>query len=315
MAIWVHPELLFSLGLALLLDLAFGELPDSLHPVAWLGRLFALLERYAPRGRWPQLCYGGLVTLLSLALFSLPAYFLVDWLKRENLACFIIVAGVLLKPTFAVKMLGGEALRVKRFLELGRLEDARKVMPSLVSREVSWLGEEGLVGAAVESVAENTCDSFVAPLFYFLLLGVPGALAYRAANALDATIGYHGRYEYLGKFAARLDDGLNFIPARLTGLLLVLSTFLARMDAAGSLRVMLREHARTPSPNAGWPIAAAAGALGVGLRKEGCYAIGEAHNRLEPGKINAVVRLMKLAVGLGTLFCTLIGAISLVLGS
>ncbi len=315
MIICEHPELLFSLGLALLLDLTLGELPNSLHPVAWLGKLFAHLERRAPQKKWPQLCYGGFMTLLSLTLFALPAHFLLSWLEGQNSIYFPIVAGLLLKPSFAVRMLGREALRVRDFLARGWLEEARGTMPSLVSREVSRLGEEELVGATVESVAENTCDSFVAPLFYFLLLGVPGALAYRAVNALDATIGYHGRYEYLGKFAARLDDALNFIPARLTGGFLALGAFLAGVDAPGSLRAMLREHARTSSPNAGWPIAAAAGALGVRLQKEGCYVIGEARNRLRPGHIEAVVRLMKLAVGLSILFYVLIGVIPLVLRS
>ena len=126
-----------------------------------------------------------------------------------------------------------------------------------------------LVSATVESVAENTSDSFVAPLFYFLLLGIPGAIAYRVVNTLDAMVGYHGEYEYLGKFASKLDDVLNFIPARLTALLLVVAAFLSKRSASASWRVALSDHSKTESPNAGWPMAAVAGALNVQLETVG----------------------------------------------
>ena len=127
----------------------------------------------------------------------------------------------------------------------------------------------------MESVAESTCDSLVAPLFYFLLLGVPGAIGYRVVNTLDSMIGYHGKYEYLGKFAARLDDVLNFIPARLTALLLVLAAFVMKRNGRKAWQTALREHAKTESPNAGWPMAAMAGALDVRLEKVGHYQLGK----------------------------------------
>ena len=161
----------------------------------------------------------------------------------------------------------------------------------------------------MESVAESTCDSLVAPLFYFLLFGVPGAIAYRVVNTLDAMIGYHGKYEYLGKFVSRLDDILNFIPARLTALLLVLAAFLSGRSGRASWRVALSEHSKTESPNAGWTLAALAGALDVRLEKVGQYRLGKANSPLVPETIDASLALMQIAVLLWVALCFLVGVI------
>jgi adenosylcobinamide-phosphate synthase len=164
-------------------------------------------------------------------------------------------------------------------------------------------------------VAENACDSFVAPLFYFMLLGVPGAIAYRVVNTLDAMIGYHEKYEYLGKFASRLDDVLNYVPARLTALLLVLATFLSRRDAKTSWQVALSDHSKTESPNAGWPMAAVAGALNVQLEKVEHYKLGRAGALLIPETIDAVLKLMLIATLMWALVCFIVGVVYFVLTS
>ncbi|NJN68054.1 MAG: cobalamin biosynthesis protein, partial [Chloroflexaceae bacterium] len=132
-----------------------------------------------------------------------------------------------------------------------------------------------IAAAAIESLAENTSDSVVAPLLAYALGGLPGAFAYRAANTLDAMVGYRGRYEYLGKVPARLDDLLNLVPARLTALLIAAAAVGCSADAPQAWQVMWRDHALTASPNAGWPMAAVAGALGVRLEKMGHYCLNE----------------------------------------
>jgi adenosylcobinamide-phosphate synthase len=152
-----------------------------------------------------------------------------------------------------------------------------------------------LTSAVVEMTAESFNDAIVAPLFYGLLLGVPGAIAYRVANTFDSRIGYHGQYEYLGKFAARLDDVLNFIPARISGLVLVGAAYLKKMGGAKAWRVMRRDRFNTESPNAGWPMAAVAGALGVRLEKAGRYRLGEATNPLVLSSIKAASGLVMLS--------------------
>jgi adenosylcobinamide-phosphate synthase len=249
---------------------------------------------------------------LTIALFALPAYFLLSYLMGLNMVAYVLVAAFLLKSTFSLKELHRVAFRVEGFLERGNLSKARVEMKGLVSRDTSKLDEPHLVSATVESVAENTSDSFIAPLLYFLLFGVPGAIAYRVVNTLDAMAGYHGEYEYLGKFAARLDDGLNFIPARLSGLLMVAAAYLCRRDGKDAWRVMLRDHGKTESLNAGWPMSAAAGALKTRLEKVGHYSLGNANNPLSPQLIFSGIRLMEISALLWIGFCLIVGVMDLV---
>ena len=176
-----------------------------------------------------------------------------------------------------------------------KLAEARFELRSLVGRDTSKLDKSLMVSATVESVAENSCDSFFAPLFYFLFFGVPGAIAYRVINTLDAMIGHHGEFEYLGKFAARLDTVANFIPARITALIIVLAAWICKRNASGAWRIMLRDRRKTESPNAGWTMSAIAGALGVQLEKVGYYKLGDNHNSLSLSTIDASLQIVMTA--------------------
>ncbi len=164
----------------------------------------------------------------------------------------------------------------------------------IVSRDTSALPPELVAAAAIESVAENASDSFVAPVLAFAAFGLAGALAYRAANTLDAMIGYHGRYEHLGKAAARLDDLLNVVPSRLAAALIALASPFGGGDAVRAWRIARRDHGRTESPNAGWPMAAMAGALGVELEKVDHYRLGDP---LEPPSASHLRRAVRIVLG------------------
>ena len=289
-------ELLLILLLAVAIDVLLGEPPRPVHPVVWIGKLTSLLERIAPvRSARRQLVYGVIITSLIIIIFALPVYFLLPFLHNLNTIVYILSAALLLKSTFALKELRRAALRVQLLLTQRSVEDARTNLSTLVSRNTQDLGNPELVSATIESVAENVCDSFVAPLFYFLLLGVPGAMAYRVVNTLDAMIGYHGKYEYLGKFAAKLDDILNFIPARLLALLLVLAAYLCRRDGRNAWRIMLRDHGKTESPNAGWTMGAMAGALRTRLQKKDCYVLGDSNNPSLPRLIGSGIKLLDIS--------------------
>ncbi len=303
-------DFILILAVALATDLALGEPPGVIHPVVWMGKFTSFLEK-GPIGKSPlaQFTYGAGITLLVIAAFAVPTYFILSYLKGLNLAAYIIIGGVLLKTTFSRRQLRQAALKVRRLLAKEELDKARFELRSLVSRDTQGLPKPLLVSAVVESVAENTTDSFVAPLFYYLLLGVPGAIAYRVVNTLDAMIGYHGKYEYLGKFASKLDDALNFIPARLTALLLVLAAFLSRRGAHASWQVALNEHSETESPNAGWTMAAVAGALNVQLVKAGYYRLGKANALPVPETIEASLKLVGLAGLIWVMICFLVGVI------
>jgi adenosylcobinamide-phosphate synthase len=306
-------EIIMILALAIALDLALGDPPNALHPVAWMGKVLSFMERGSKVHSPPaQFLYGLVMTVLTMALFVIPTYYILMYLKGLNLVACIIVAAVLLKSTFSIKGLRRTALKVKGFLQENKLDEARYELRSLVSRNRD-LPKPLLVSATVESVAEGTGDSLVAPLFYFLLLGVPGAVGYRVVNTMDAMIGYHGKYEYLGKFASRLDDVLNFIPSRLTALLLVLAAFVMKKNGYNSWQTALREHTRTESPNAGWPMAAMAGALDVRLEKAGHYQLGKENTALVPETINTAVKLFLMAASAWTLTCFIVGGIHFVI--
>ena len=297
-------EGLFILLLALVIDVLLGEPPRFMHPVVWMGKVISFLERFAPvQGTRAQLLYGAGMVLLTIFIFTPPVYFLLLYVNEISPIGYIITGALLLKPTFAFRELRQTALEIKVLLARGNLGKARAEMSCLVSRDTQSLGKPELVSATVESVAENVADSFVAPLFYFLLFGVPGAVAYRMVNTLDAMIGYHGKYEHLGRFAAKLDDILNFIPARISGLLLVIAAYLCRKDGGGAWQIMLRHHDKTESPNAGWPMSAAAGALKVRLEKAGCYSLGNPNNPLSPDLIASGIKLLEVAALLWVLFC------------
>jgi adenosylcobinamide-phosphate synthase len=295
---------------SLVIDITLGELPTPIHPVGWMGKLASLLEKPGLLGRpWFQLVYGVLLTLLLAALFTVSGYFILTYAKSINTIVYVVIGAALLKSCFSLDELRKAALRVKNALVDENLSKARYELRSLVSRDASDLSEEQAVSAVVESVAENICDSFVAPLFYFVIFGVPGALAYRVVNTLDAMIGYHGKYEYLGKFAARLDDILNFLPARLSALLLVSASYLSGLDYKSAWRGALHEHTVTESPNAGWTMATVARALGVQLEKPGQYRLGVENNSLEPETIDASIRLVMAAAFIWILICFAAGGL------
>jgi adenosylcobinamide-phosphate synthase len=286
-------EALFILLLALIIDLALGEPPAVIHPVVWKGKVVSFLIR-GRSGRSPaaQFLHGLGVVLVTAIIFVVPVYFALSYLKSLNLVAYVVIAAVILKTSFSLKELRCAAIRVRNLLVEDKLAEARFELRSLVGRDTSKLDKGLMVSATVESVAENSCDSFVAPLFYFLLFGVPGAVAYRVINTLDAMIGHHGEFEYLGKFAARLDDAANFIPARIAALIIVAAAWISKKNASAAWRVMLRDRRRTESPNAGWTMSAIAGALGVQLEKVGYYKLGDNHNSLSLNTIDTSLQIV-----------------------
>jgi adenosylcobinamide-phosphate synthase len=266
---------LFILGGALILDLLLGEYPRFLHPVVWLGKTLSAGIYFAPRqGWWAQFLYGASLALVLVGLAGAVVYTAMELSARAPIL-HVGLGIFFLKASIALTELLRAAGRVWRPVQQENIAAAREALCSLCSRDPSELGPEELLEATVESLAENASDSWVAPLFYFVLFGVPGAAAYRAINTLDAMIGYRGRFEALGKFAARLDDVANWMPARLTAGLLLLAGFFLRKDVSGGWRILRRDGGNTPSPNAGRPMAVMAGLLGVRLAKKDVYNLGD----------------------------------------
>jgi adenosylcobinamide-phosphate synthase len=242
--------------------------PDGLfarigHPVTWLGRLIGALDaRWNRTGdaAWKRRAAGVAAALLVIALASGPA--LAAQAAMPQGWGGAILLGVLTWPFVALRSLHDHVAAVARPLQSGNVAAARSAVAMIVGRDPANLEEAGIARAAIESLAENTSDGVVAPLFWGVLFGLPGIVGYKAINTLDSMIGHRTeRHEAFGWAAARLDDVANLVPARLTGLLFALMSA-HPMDA---MSCMARDARRHRSPNAGWPEAAIAGALGVRL--------------------------------------------------
>jgi adenosylcobinamide-phosphate synthase len=298
-------EILALTALAIIIDLTLGDPPNALHPVAWMGKVISLLEKGGLKLRpVGQFVYGIAMTVLITAIFVAPVYFIIFYVWRFNVIAGIIVSALIFKSTFAVTGLRRAAQKIRNLIKEENLDKTRFELRALVSRDTSKLSEPLLASAVVESVAEGACDSLVAPMFYFLLLGAPGAVGYRVVNTMDAMIGYHGKYEFLGKFAARLDDVLNYIPARLSALLLILAAAFLK-SGRRAWQTAQREHTRTESPNAGWTIAAMAGALDTRLEKAGHYIFRENGAAPSTKTIDNAVRLFITAASAWLVICLL----------
>jgi len=287
--------------IALLLDHAFGEPPSWMHPVVGMGRYLGLFKLTKLP---PALAFiaGALAWLIGAALVGFIALWLSGWVlialqpsaSWPGLLTAAAILGLLLKPLLAWRMLANETMAVETALRES-LDAGRARLSRLVSRDTAALTETEVREAAIETLAENLNDSVIAPLFWFALFGLPGAAVYRFANTADAMWGYRDEREWSGKWAARADDLLSWIPARLTALLIT----------PPSLR-LLREARRTPSPNSGWPMAAMALRLGLRLGKPGIYTLHADGRQARPDDLHAARAVAWQAVVAGSALIALL---------
>jgi adenosylcobinamide-phosphate synthase len=296
-------SILLIILIALIIDLLFGELPARIHPVVWMGKLIDILKSHLINYR--SKISGIILTLVLLIFFTLATYVLISLLVK-NIILYILVSSIILTSTFAIKMLISSANGIKNDLKRD-ISTARKSMSYLVSRDTTNLSSEEIVSATVETLTENITDSVTAPLFYAFIFGVPGAVAYRVVNTLDAMVGYKKPETIeIGWFPAKLDDVLNYLPARITGMLVVIAAVILKMDWRNSFKVMMRDARKPESPNSGYSMAAAAGALGIKLKKVGYYEIGDNLNPLKTDKISDAILLTKVTIILFLIFAFMI---------
>jgi adenosylcobinamide-phosphate synthase len=296
--------IVLTLLLALALDALFGDPPNRFHPVVAMGSFIRWFSQRAPTsGNSQQFIYGTVFMLAGIALFSVPLVAL-QFLLQPYPWLTVIVNALLLKITFSMRRLLEAGREVETALTQNNLSEARRLVSwHLVSRDTSTLGEGHVASATTESLAENLPDSFIAPLLAFAIGGLPLAWAYRFVNTADAMIGYHDqKHEYIGKFAARFDDVLNWIPSRLGGLFIVITAPLVNGSLANAWQTMLNQHTCTDSPNAGWPMSATAGALGVTLEKINYYKLEGGPHLPDVAAIRRARRLILTASILSSLF-------------
>jgi adenosylcobinamide-phosphate synthase len=314
-------EILIIILASVGIDLLFGEFPSPIHPVVWMGKLIEKLKQLFFRNSKKTDTLSGIIITISLIIIFISLFSIVMLILSFNQILFLVTAALLLSTTFSVKIL----LRSAREVALDLDEDVnkgRRSLSFLVSRNTSDLSSQEIVSATIETLTENIVDSVISPIFYsilvpFLLLlalpalfpffikigltstyqilvlsAVAASVSFRVVNTLDAMVGYKDFANInIGWFPAKLDDVLNFIPARITSILIVLAAFLASLDYKQSWNIMIKDAKIPPSPNSGYPMAAAAGALNVQLTKPGIYKIGESKKLLTINEIKLAIKL------------------------
>ena len=297
-------------GFALLLDFLIGDPKTKYHPTAWIGKLIAVLVPFTRNNSPKKELFGGIlivfavVAIVSTLLVALDFGISLLTIDIVSLVVSIVVGSILLKTTIAIKGMQEHALSVVDALEKDDLDSARNHLSMIVKRNTKHLDKNHISSAVLESVSENTVDGITGPLFYYAIFGLPGAFVYRAINTIDSMIGYKtSLFRNIGWFGANCDTILNYIPSRLTGLVMILSALILGYNWKESFYIMRRDGKKLESPNAGFPIAALAGALGTKLEKINYYAVGDGNIEFTKSHIISAIRLMKVS---SILFCGLV---------
>lgn len=298
---------------ALFFDTIIGDPRSKYHPVVLLGNLIAFFEKYLRKASHSvirQRAAGGMLVFLTLLIT-----YLVTWLIMQGAAYFgktveFLCGAVVLSFTISPRSLAEAGLELKGYLEAGDLAAARFKVGWIVGRDTDKLDTPEITRATVETVAENIVDGIISPLFYFMIGGVPLAFLYRAVNTMDSMVGYKSeKYLHFGMIAARVDDVFNYLPARMTGVFLVIASFMLRYDTKSAIQMILRDAGKHPSPNSGIAEAGVAGAIGVRLGGVNYYG-GTRHNRafmgdplevLQPKHIQETIYLMYAVTLFGVL--------------
>lgn len=287
---------------AVVLDLLIGDPSWIPHPVVLIGKLISKAEMLLRKAFPQKLRFAGKILAVTIPLFTLAVTFLLLWVCYKIHPLFGLAVEIFLGSlTLAAKSLKKESMKVYEQLEKGDLPKARYAVSMIVGRDTQNLDETGVTKAAVETVAENTSDGIIAPMFYLAIGGTPLAMCYKAINTLDSMVGYKNeKYIDFGRASAKLDDAANFIPARIAGVLMVISAYLTGMDGKNAWKIFRRDGRNHASPNSAQTEAACAGALQVQLAGNAYYfgklyekpTIGDPIRPVEVQDISRANRLM-----------------------
>lgn len=293
--------MLLKIIAAVLLDFILGDPYSFPHPVKLMGNIIYLEDKLARKITKSKLglkMAGLIIVIVNISLGFFIPFFLLKFIKQYRIL-YNIICIYLIYTCIAARALHYEAMKVSEALDIG-IENARERLSYIVGRETKNLSEDEIIRATVETVAENTSDGVIAPLFYIMLLGVPGGLAYKFINTMDSMLGYmNEKYKDIGYFPAKTDDLFNLIPARITGLLMSISS-IGRFNVKNGFMIMIRDRNNHKSPNAIYPEAAAAGLLGVQLGGNNYYhgkliekpTIGDKLNSINKSHIKNTIEIM-----------------------
>ena len=280
------------------MDLIFGDPQNVIHPVQVIGKIISTGEKILLRKKYKFLA-GAVLNIFTVSITYTLMYLISKSVKIS--VFFMIIEIYLMYTIFSINSLAREGNRVYRILKEGDIEKARKDLSYLVSRDTEMMDEKMIIRSTMETISENTVDGIVAPMFYMFLGGMPLAMAYKAINTLDSMVGYKNeKYMEFGKFSAKVDDVANFIPARITGILIVLASMILGYDYKNSLKIFLRDRKNHSSPNSAHSEASVAGALGVQFGGKVSYfgkeidkpTIGDKTKEFELEDIRKNIRIM-----------------------
>jgi len=300
-------ESLLIVTFALILDFLVGDPKNRFHPTSWIGLLIAKLVPLT-KNESPKIeKIGGIILVITVSAFVGTLLVLLNTgiqnITVEPLVLIIsvIVGVLLLKSTIAIRGMEKHAMAVMDCIENNNLDAARTNLSKIVKRNTKNLDKNHLLSGTLESISENTVDGITGPLFYFAFFGIPGAFIYRVINTFDSMIGYKtSLFRNVGWFGANCDKVLNYLPARITSLLMVIGAIILGNDWKQSYHIMKRDARNTQSPNAGYPMAALAGALGTRFEKIDHYSVGEGDIELSKSHLRSAIALMKVT---SVLFC------------
>jgi len=294
-------ESIVIIGFAILLDLVFGDPKNRYHPTAWIGMLIGTITTRMKNENYIVEKVGGIFIVLIPVCISVIILsglnFSIDLISVESLSILIsIISGVVLfKMTIAIKGMERHALTVLDSIQKNDLTQARTNLSMIVKRNTKNLDKNHILSGTLESLSENIVDGITGPMFYFAIFGLPGAFVYRIVNTVDSMVGYKTQmFKNLGWFGANCDNVLNYIPSRLTGLTIVLGSMLLGHDWKNCYEIFKRDGKKTDSPNAGYPMAAFAGALGTKFEKLEHYSLGSGEYEITTKKVKDAISLMKV---------------------
>jgi len=294
-------EFIVIIFLALTLDLLFGDPKNKFHPTAWIGSLIAKLTILSKNSFSNFEKLGGIFIILvsSAIVLSLTLILQIglNLLTTDYvpLIISIVIGAILLKTTISIRGMEKHALSVASSLEKNDILSARNNLSLIVKRDTTTLDKNHIISGVVESISENTVDGITGPLFYFGLFGIPGAFVYRVINTADSMIGYKTNiFKNIGWFGANCDKFLNYLPSRLTAFTMILSAMILKNNWKKSYSIMIRDGNKTESPNAGYPMAAIAGALGKKFEKINHYSLGDGDISFSIEHIKSAIMLMKV---------------------
>ena len=257
--------LVIKIWIACILDLVFGDPQNIIHPVQIIGKMISLGEKILLKEKSGSRYkfFAGIILNIFVVSITYGLTCLI-YKSSKTSGVFTLIEIYLMYTVFSVNSLAREGNRVYNILKEGDIEKARKDLSYLVSRDTETMDEKMIIRSTMETISENTVDGIVAPMFYMFLGGLPLAMTYKAINTLDSMVGYKNeKYMDFGKFSAKLDDVANFIPARITGILIVIASMILGYDYKNSLKIFIRDRKNHSSPNSGHAEAGVAGALGV----------------------------------------------------